>query len=197
VTAVGVLALQGAVREHELVFERLGVETRRVRTVADLEGLTHLVLPGGESTTLQRLMALGGLWEAIPERHASGELVLFGTCAGAILLGHVDGAPPTWGVLDATLERNAYGPQVHSGTKRLRVEGESRSGEALFIRAPRIVAVGPDASVIASVEGKPVALAGPGLLATTFHPELGSDTYFHGHFLAVKPAFASERTPCP
>lgn len=179
---VGVLALQGASGPHLAMLARLGVGAREVRSPAELAGLTHLVLPGGESTTLHHLLTLFDLWEPLRARHRAGGLALFGTCAGAILLSRdCGGAPPTLGLLDAATERNAYGSQVDSFARPLELEGPPFP--AVFIRAPRFVAPGPRARVLAHLAGEPVALEGPRLLATTFHPELGDDPRFHRRFL--------------
>jgi 5'-phosphate synthase pdxT subunit len=187
---VGVLALQGASGPHREAFARLGHATREVRSPADLAGLTHLVLPGGESTTLARLLGLFGLDGEIACRARSGELALFGTCAGAILMATVEGGKPaTLGLLDARIERNGYGRQVDSFRRALELAPEfgadGNACEGVFIRAPRFVSVGPLARVLARSAGEPVALEAPGLLATTFHPELTGDTRFHRRFLGA------------
>ena len=189
---VGVLELQGAFEPHRAAFAELGVEARRVRSRAELDGLTHLVLPGGESTTIQRLLALFDLWEPLRERHRSRELALFGTCAGAILLAHnPGGSPASLGLLDAEVERNAYGRQVDSFTRRLPLEAFGRDFPCIFIRAPRFTALGPGVRVLARDGGDPIALESAGLLATTFHPELSGDPLFHRHFL--RPGIWDER----
>jgi 5'-phosphate synthase pdxT subunit len=182
---VGVLALQGSFEPHARAVARLGHEPVLVRASSDLEGLTHLILPGGESTTLHHLLELFGLREKIRERAARGELALFGTCAGAILLGHEDGSrPPRLGLLDAQLARNAYGRQVDSFQAQIDVDGlAGASLQAIFIRAPRFTQVGERARVLARLNGEPVLVEQPGLLAATFHPELGLDDRIHAHFL--------------
>lgn len=186
---VGVLALQGGFEPHVRMLRSLGVEPELVRSPGALHEVTHLVLPGGESTTLHHLLELFGMWGLLRERHAAGELALFGTCAGAILLGGgEDARPPRLEVLDAQLERNAYGRQVDSFREPIEFEG--RALEAVFIRAPRIARVGPNARVLARrggerVLGEPVLVEGPGVLAATFHPELGRDTRIHQRFLAL------------
>jgi 5'-phosphate synthase pdxT subunit len=184
---VGVVGLQGAGEPHRAAFARLGVDARDVRSLHDLEGLTHLVLPGGESTTLHHLLRLFGLWEEIGARHRAGELALFGTCAGAILLArHSGGKPPTLGVLDAVLERNAYGRQADSFVHELTLAPELDDGSALrgvFIRAPRFTVLGPDVRVLARMGDDPVAVATAGCVAAAFHPELTLDTRFHSLFL--------------
>lgn len=194
---VGVLALQGASEPHLACFARLGVAACEVRSPRELEGLTHLVLPGGESTTLHHLLVLFELWEPLRARHRAGSLALFGTCAGAILLARdAGGEPPTLGLLDAAVERNAYGRQADSFVRPVwldpgeRTPGEPGLGRSLrgvFIRAPRFTALGQGVRVLARLDGEPVALAAPGLLATTFHPELTPEGEFHARFLALEP----------
>jgi 5'-phosphate synthase pdxT subunit len=198
---VGVLALQGASEPHRAAFTRLGVAAREVRAPHELEGLTHLVLPGGESTTLHHLLTLFGLWELLGARQRAGSLALFGTCAGAILLARdAGGRPPTLGLLDAAVERNAYGRQADSFVGALELAAEldtelvREAGapphplRAPFIRAPRFTALGAGVRVLARHAGEPVALEAPGLLACTFHPELGDDPWFHARFLGLAPA---------
>ncbi len=182
--SVGVLALQGASTAHRSTFARIGVEAKEVRHRRDLEGLTHLVLPGGESTTIHYLLELFDLRQDILNRHRAHQLALFGTCAGAILLGGEDGeAPPRFGLLDAVLERNAYGRQVDSFSRRVSVEALQRKLRCVFIRAPKVRHVGPGARVLARDGDEPILLEGPGLLAATFHPELTQETMLHAHFL--------------
>jgi len=181
----GVLALQGSFEPHAAALRRLGLEGVLVRSVEELAGLTHLILPGGESTSLHHLLELFGLREAIRERAAHGELALFGTCAGAILMGADDGTrPPRMGLLDATLARNAYGTQVDSFQAPLQVDGlEGGPLLARFIRAPRFTQVGPRARVLARFDGQPVLVEQEGLLAASFHPELVGDDRLHARFL--------------
>ncbi len=184
VPSVGVLALQGASTAHRTAFTRLGVEAREVRNRADLEGLSHLVLPGGESTTIHHLLELFDLRREIIGRYLDGRLALFGTCAGAILLGGDDGErPPRFGLLDAVLERNAYGRQVDSFSRSVRLDALEAELHCVFIRAPRVRSVGQGARVLGSLDGEPILLQGPGLLASTFHPELSGDSLLHGYFL--------------
>lgn len=187
--APGVLALQGASEPHRAMFARLGFPAEEVRSPRDLAGRTHLVLPGGESTTLHRLLALFGLLEPIREAHARGTLALFGTCAGAILLSRdAGGHPPTLGLLDARSVRNAFGRQVDSFWREIRLERpEAPTFPGLFIRAPRLVDLGPEVRVLARDGEEPVGVESGGLLATTFHPELTLDPWFHRHFLTMEP----------
>lgn len=180
----GVLALQGASAPHRAAFARLGLEAREVRSAAELAAVTHLVLPGGESTTIAHLLRLFGLWEPLRARHAEGSLALFGTCAGAILLSRgADGPPPTLGLLATRVVRNAYGRQRESSVRDLALGSGLGSARGVFIRAPRFVEPDPGLSVLATLDGEPVALAGERLLATTFHPELGDDLRWHARFL--------------
>ncbi len=169
----------------------LKVVPREVRQRHDLDGLTHLILPGGESTTIRHLLDLFGLTEELIARQRAGQLVIFGTCAGAILLSQDDGTrPPRLGLLDAAVTRNAYGRQVDSFTRDFRLAlGAAKAApfRAIFIRAPRFTRVGPGATVLGAIDGEPILVGGPGLLAATFHPELTRDLRVHRHFLEMAP----------
>jgi 5'-phosphate synthase pdxT subunit len=192
--AVGVLALQGDFAPHGAALARLGVDAREVRAPRDLAGLSHLVLPGGESTTLWHLLELFGLVAPLVARHRAGELALFGTCAGAILLGRDGGErPPRLGLLDCEVARNAYGTQLDSFTRRLFVAALGRELDCVFIRAPKLRTVGPGVEVLARDGDDPILVRAPALLAATFHPELTSDPGVHELFLAMDP---SVRAPC-
>ncbi len=185
---VGVVALQGAVSEHAEVLASLGARVREVRTPEELDGLCALVLPGGESTAMARLAAQVDLFPAVRERVIAGMPVL-GTCAGMVLLAdHVeDGAAlkgfPTIPVIDMTVRRNAYGGQLGSFTAALTLSGMGDPYfPAVFIRAPQVIAVGPQVDVVGRTgddEGPVVAVREGNVLATTFHPELTDDTRFH------------------
>ena len=182
---VGVLALQGAFREHRKAFERLGAAVREVRLPAHLDGLDGIVIPGGESTTMAKLMIAYGLDEALTAFYERGGAV-WGTCAGAIavateIVGHP--AQPRLGLLDLAVERNAYGRQVASFEADIDVRGLAEPFHAIFIRAPRIASVGPGVEAIAWWEGDPVAVVGDRLMATVFHPELSGDDRLHALFL--------------
>lgn len=188
---VGVLALQGDSAPHRAAFARLGVDACEVRSPLELEQRTHLVVPGGESTTLHHLMSLFGLWDPIGRRVRDGSLALFGTCAGAILAGRAaegEERPPRWGVLDAVVRRNAFGRQVDSRTEAMRLEAFDTTLPCVFIRAPRIESVGSNVRVLAADAGSPILIEGPGVLAATFHPELADDPIVHAHFLDMRPA---------
>ena len=190
---VGVLALQGAFREHRRMLEHLGVSVQEVRLPADLAGLSGLVIPGGESTTMGKLMLDYGLQGPIRDFHAAGGAI-FGTCAGAILLSRtVLGAPPQFGsqpsleLMDITVQRNAFGRQVDSFQTDLAVSGLDTPFPAMFIRAPVIGAVGEGVEVLAR-QGEQVVLARQGnLLASSFHPELTRDARIHELFLTFIP----------
>jgi pyridoxal 5'-phosphate synthase pdxT subunit len=198
---VGILALQGDVAEHRAVFERLGVEVRAVRRPGDLDGLTGIVLPGGESTTLSLLLGSSGLFEPLADAIGSG-LATFGTCAGLILLARtvLDGRPDqrSFGALGVTVRRNGYGRQLQSFEASL--DASKLSAElgvddvalpGIFIRAPRIEALGVDVEVLVTLgepadpDAVPVVCRQANVLASTFHPELTGDDRLHRLFVAL------------
>ena len=184
---VGVLALQGASQRHAEALAALGAHPVEVRTPEDLSGIEGLVLPGGESTTMSRLLTLAGLFEPIAERLEAG-MPAFGTCAGLILLaGEVlDGRPDqrSFGALDVAVRRNAFGRQVDSFETELDVDGLGGGPvRAVFIRAPVVERVGDGVDVLAAVEGKPVLCRQGTILAAAFHPELSDDLRLHRFFL--------------
>ncbi len=177
VSAVGVLALQGDYAAHERALAERGVASREVRTASDLERLAGLVLPGGESTTMLRLMDGSDLGARLAAAVAGG-LPVLATCAGVILLAREVRRPPqrSLGLLDAVVERNAYGRQLDSAVVRLEVcDREALAADTLegvFIRAPRVTEVGAGVAVLARRGSDPVLLRQGSLLAATFHPEL-------------------------
>jgi 5'-phosphate synthase pdxT subunit len=179
---IGVLALQGAFREHLDTLTSIGVEGVAVRLPGDLDGLAGLILPGGESTTMRRLIDRWGLVQPILDLAASGA-PLFGTCAGMIVLARelADGEDPILPLLDVTVRRNAFGRQLDSFETDLAVPvlGD-RPVHAVFIRAPIVERVGPDVDVLARLDdGRVVAVRERNLVATAFHPELAGETRFH------------------
>jgi 5'-phosphate synthase pdxT subunit len=185
---VGVLAVQGAVRPHLHRLERCGAEFAEVRTPADLAAIDALVVPGGESTTISKLLDLQGLAGPLAERLADG-LPAFGTCAGMILLAAtvLDGRDDqrSFGAIDIVVRRNAFGRQVDSFEADLDVDGvEGGAVHAVFIRAPLVEAVGAGVEVLARVDGHPVACRQGSVLVTSFHPELTHDLRLHELFLA-------------
>jgi len=182
---IGVLALQGDFEAHKRALERTGAEAVEVRTAAELEGLDGLILPGGESTTMLKLLDDEGLFE--PLRRFGEERPMFGTCAGAILLAKevLNPAQKSLGLVDMSIERNAYGRQLDSRVEKL-AWGGSRNGdrlEAVFIRAPIIRRVGPGVTVLATYQGAPVLVQQGKHLVATFHPELSGDGRVHERFV--------------
>jgi 5'-phosphate synthase pdxT subunit len=187
VTTIGVLALQGDFAEHEAILKRLGVEAREVRLPADLEGLDGLIIPGGESTTITRLMAMYGLLE--PLRAFAAHRPVWGTCAGMIVMAKraTDLDREGLNLMDITVERNAFGRQIDSFETDLDVKGvHGPPLHAIFIRAPLIRAVDPGVEVLAQLEdGRIVAARQGKLLVTSFHPELTADDRMHRYFLSL------------
>jgi 5'-phosphate synthase pdxT subunit len=178
---VGVLAYQGDVREHLAALEAAGAAPVEVRTLADLDTVEGLVIPGGESTVIGKLAARYGLLEPLRERVAAG-LPVLGTCAGMILLAREVEGPPQdlLGVLDVRVRRNAFGRQVASFEAEVDVKGVDGGPVAgAFIRAPWVADAGPEVEVLAEVEGKVVAVRQGSLLATAFHPELSGEVRLH------------------
>nr|BAL58004.1 SNO glutamine amidotransferase [uncultured Chloroflexota bacterium] len=192
---IGVLALQGDFLEHLNMLRRLGVNASEVRLPDELDGLDGLIIPGGESTTIGKLAAQFGLMEPLRQFVAQGKAV-WGTCAGLIFLarhigqtgsgGHV--IPNRLAVMDITVDRNAFGRQVDSFEADLypAFDPEKRPFRAVFIRAPRIQAVGKTVEVLARLEDGSIVAARQGpLLVTAFHPELTDDARFHRYFLSM------------
>ncbi|MGH3048709.1 MAG: pyridoxal 5'-phosphate synthase glutaminase subunit PdxT [Gaiellaceae bacterium] len=173
---IGVLAVQGNFREHAAVLRRLGAEPVEVRLPEQLEGLDGLIVPGGESTAIGRLMRLYGLDEAV--RGFAGPV--FGTCAGMILLDREH-----LGLGDYTARRNAFGRQVASFEADLSVDASGEPVRAVFIRAPWLEDAGADVEVLAEVDGHPVLAREGRLLVAAFHPELTDDTRIHELFLNI------------
>lgn len=184
---VGVLALQGDFAEHLAVFQALNVDAREVRNPQDLAACSHLVIPGGESTVMGKLLRTAGLREPMIKSAISGDLAIFGTCAGAILLAkeiHGKNSPEGLGLMDIAVDRNAYGTQHQSFHVDIEVSGIGIVPVA-FIRAPKITRVGNDASVLASHEGMPVLLKQGRLLACACHSEVRGETSIHEYFLKI------------
>jgi 5'-phosphate synthase pdxT subunit len=179
---IGVLALQGAFAEHVAALRAIGVEAVEVRLPEHVDAVDGLVLPGGESTTMRRLIDRWGLRGPILDLAARGA-PLFGTCAGLILLAReiTGGEPPVLPLLDVTVQRNAFGRQLDSFETELDVPLlGAQPVHAVFIRAPVIERVGPDVDVIARLpDGRIVAVRERNILATSFHPELAGETRFH------------------
>lgn len=182
---VGVLALQGAFREHVAAVSRLGVAAREVRQLKDMDGIDAMIIPGGESTTMGKLLNEWHMLEPLRERIVQG-MPVYGSCAGLILLCRTieNSDQPRLGVLDATVRRNAFGRQVDSFETELSMpEVGAEPVPAVFIRAPVLISVGPEVRVLAQVKGQAVAVRQNNILGTSFHPELTPDTRLHSYFL--------------
>jgi len=190
---IGVLALQGDFREHLAVLNRLGVAAIKVRTVEELEAVSGLVIPGGESTVMHKLAVSYGLFQPIRDAIASG-MPAFGTCAGLIMLANqiTDGieGQETFGGLDVTVQRNAFGHQVDSFEVDLPFKGVSGSVHAAFIRAPLITGVGGSAEIVAEIpadeihpSGGVVGVRQGNLLGISFHPEVTGEDRVHQLFV--------------
>jgi pyridoxal 5'-phosphate synthase pdxT subunit len=183
---VGVLALQGAFARHARAVERLGAAAVEVRVPAQLDDVDALILPGGESTTMSKLLESQGLFEPIADRLAEGMPVL-GTCAGMILLAREvhDGRADQrcFGAIDLVAQRNAYGRQVDSFETDLDIDGLDAPFHAVFIRAPGVERVGPEVRVLARVDDAPVLCAAGSVMVASFHPELTDDLRLHELFL--------------
>jgi 5'-phosphate synthase pdxT subunit len=186
---IGVLALQGAFIEHIKKLRDLGVQAGEVRLPQDLQGIDGLIIPGGESTAIGKLMASFRLVE--PIRRFAAKKAVWGTCAGMILMAkQVEGNPSTLHLMNIAVERNAYGRQIDSFEQGLLVTvfntGDARPFPGVFIRAPRLLEVRPPAQVIARMaDGTAVAAVEGRWLATAFHPELSRDLRFHHYFIEM------------
>ena len=180
---VGVLALQGGFEAHRLCLESLGAAVRLVRKPEQLDEVDALIIPGGESSTFLKFLEREGFWEKL--RTFVRSKPSFGTCAGAILLASEVENPiqQCLGALDITVRRNAYGRQLQSAIQQAETSLGGASLELVFIRAPRIVRVGPGVEVLASCNGDPVWVRQGRLMAATFHPELSADRRVHAEFL--------------
>lgn len=187
-TNIGVLALQGDFAEHVSILRKLGAAAREVRTPRDVEGLSGLILPGGESTAIHRLMERWGLVEPV-KALASAGAPIWGTCAGLILISRniVGDSIPSLKLLDADIQRNAYGRQVDSFETDVPIPALGVPPfRAIFIRAPLIKHVGPGVEVLARLpDGNPIAIRQANILGSTFHPELTGDTRFHQFVLRL------------
>ena len=182
---IGVLAIQGDFLEHGKMLEAISIDWREGRLPDQLEGLDGLIIPGGESTTIVQLMDIYGFRDAIKRRSSEG-MAVWGTCAGMIVIARklLDRRPEPLGLMDIEVSRNAFGRQVDSFETDIQVSSiEGDPIPAIFIRAPVVTDVGPEVEIIAKVEdGKPVAVTQGKLMATSFHPELTSDTRMHELF---------------
>ena len=183
---IGVLALQGAFAAHEGALRSLGASTQQVRTPADLARVDALVMPGGESTTMSRLLSTSGLFDEIAQRLGDG-MPVFGTCAGLILLATsvADGRPDqrSFSAIDVAVQRNGYGRQIDSFETDLVVTGLDAPFHAMFIRAPKVLSAGPAVSILATCDDVPVLARQDAVMVASFHPELTGDARLHAMFL--------------
>ena len=182
---VGILAVQGDFEMHSKMLERIGAVWKLVKRAPELRDVGALIMPGGESTTMLKFFTEEGMGPAVKEFAAQGKPI-FGTCAGAILLAKEVLNPPQGhlGLLDITIERNAYGRQIDSSVRRGECpELSDHPVEMVFIRAPIIRRVGERVRVLGSADGLPVLVEQGGILAATFHPELTDDETIHRYFL--------------
>jgi 5'-phosphate synthase pdxT subunit len=183
---VGVLALQGAFAKHVRALSALGCAAVEVRTPSQLDDVDALIMPGGESTTVSKLLDTNALFEPIAARLAK-DMPVFGTCAGMILLARevLDGRPDqrSFNAIDIDVRRNAYGRQVDSFETDLAVDGLDRPFHAVFIRAPRVERIGADVEVLARAAGDPVLCRSGAVWVAAFHPELTDDLRIHQRFI--------------
>jgi 5'-phosphate synthase pdxT subunit len=187
VKTIGVLALQGAYNKHSGAVRSLGFNSVEVRTTKDMNIIDGLIIPGGESTTIGKILAKNNLIAPIKKRIDQG-MAVFGTCAGMILLAKsVPGRDqPLLEAMDITVERNAYGRQIDSFEAELTVKGlEGGAVNGIFIRAPKIVRVSDKVEVLAAYENVPVLVRQSNILAASFHPELSDDLRIHSFFIST------------
>lgn len=185
---IGVLGLQGDYQAHGVLLRRIGADFCYVRRADQLMEISGLIIPGGESTALIKLMDSGCFWKPL-EKFAKGGHPILGTCAGMILLAREVRNPPqrSLGLIDIVVERNSYGRQIDSFESAgiLHLNGRSRDTPMVFIRAPSIIQQGPKVSVLGTLDNKCVVVGQGLIIATTFHPELTGDLSLHRHFLGM------------
>ena len=184
---IGILALQGDFHEHQVCFNKLRVKTQLVRSVADLNLCDSLVIPGGESTTISKLLNISNLDSEIITKSKNG-MPLWGTCAGLILISNkiVEGDPDPLKLMDIKTSRNFYGRQVDSFVEKIDLFNDEDEFEAIFIRAPKIMEIGKNVDILAITnDNSPVAIQSKNILGTTFHPELTDDLRIHKHFIRM------------
>ena len=180
---IGILALQGDFHEHQICFNKLDVETQLVRSLSEFENCDSLVIPGGESTAISKLLISTKIDRAIAEKASEG-FPIWGTCAGLILISNqiIENDPDPLKLINITTSRNFYGRQIDSFVEKILFENENF--EAIFIRAPKIVSTEKDIEILSSThDGTPVAVKSKNILGTSFHPELTDDLRIHKMFL--------------
>ncbi len=183
---IGVSGIQGDFREHKWVIEKLGIETLVVRTPEDLEKVGGLIIPGGESTTMIRIMKRIGLFDVLKQKIQSG-FPVYGTCAGLIVLAkEIENYPQeSLEVIDIKVRRNAYGRQVDSFDEMVEIKGFNKPFKAIFIRAPRVEAWSEGVETLAFLDNHPIMLRQNNVLVTSFHPELTDDPRVHEYFVEM------------
>ncbi len=184
---VGILAFHGDIEEHEEAIASLGFSSIRLKYLEDLDNLTHLILPGGESTTISKFLDKTGIGKAIQKRAKEKTLQIYGTCAGAILLAkEVETQYPVsnLGLIDAKISRNAYGSQIHSFETELNFKPTKQNFEAIFIRAPKIISHSDKIDVLCEHQEEAMILEQDNVLISTFHPELIRPAIIHEYFLS-------------
>ena len=187
---IAVLAMQGDFAEHIHALKKLGADAIEARTPADIDSADGIIIPGGESTTMTKLMKEYGIWDSLKQAHAKGKAI-WGTCAGMIIASKAivgqDRPQESLGLIDVDAQRNAYGRQLDSFEEN--VQSSAIKGgpfHAVFIRAPILKRVGSKVEVVAkTADGAPIAVREGNVLATSFHPELTEDTRFHAYFLTL------------
>jgi len=180
---VGVLAIQGDFQAHLDILGLLGIQGREVRNSRDLQGVTHLIVPGGESTTIQKVAQFNGLWDKLVDFEGP----VMGTCMGSILMARTILSPDSlgWGMVDLTVERNAYGRQINSFTARGKIAFLDHEFEMVFIRAPKIIKYGVDVKPLAWLGNEVTGVISGKKMALTFHPELSGSSQVHEYFLGL------------
>tara|TARA_S200000501_G_scaffold363744_1_gene394996 strand:- start:346 stop:930 length:585 start_codon:yes stop_codon:yes gene_type:complete len=184
---IGILALQGDFHEHQVCFNKLNVETQLVRSVSDLNLCDSLVIPGGESTTISKLLNISNLDSEIIIKSKNG-MPLWGTCAGLILISDkiIEEDPSPLKLINVKTSRNFYGRQVDSFVEKIDLFSDEIEFEAIFIRAPKIIEIGKNVDILATTNNNsPVAVQSKNILGTTFHPELTDDLRIHQHFIEM------------
>jgi 5'-phosphate synthase pdxT subunit len=180
---IGVLAIQGDFEAHLKVFRKLSVAHKEIRTADDFSGVTHMVIPGGESTTIRKVAKSEGFWD----RLASFEGPVMGTCMGSVLMAKEIESPAAdgWGMLDITVKRNAYGRQINSFAANGKTAISDDPLEMVFIRAPKFIRIGQDVKPVAWLGDEITGVVAGNKLALAFHPELSESSLFHEYFLGL------------
>ena len=178
---IGVLAIQGDFQAHRFMLSKIGEESREIRLSGDLDGISHLIIPGGESTTIRKVAKQNGLWSKL----ASFKGPVLGTCMGSILLGMLSETDETLGMIDMKIERNAYGRQINSFVADGKVKFIDSPFEMVFIRAPKIIEIGENVDPIAWLKDEITGVVSGNKIAVTFHPELSENADVHKYFAAM------------